>query len=262
MTLIPSQIRRPLQAISSIVWLFLHTVGEMSERMARGRAPFRSSIFFLQTDRAGVGSIPLVALVSFFLGVTIALLTGYQLQAYGTTNLVPAMVAVGFTRELGPLLTGIMIASRVGAAFTAELGTMTVGEEVEAIETMGVGPFRFLVAPRLLAVFLLMPCLVVISDCAGIFGAGMVCHWQFSINTLYFIDLVRHSLYSRDIIASVLKSLVFGLLIGLISCYKGLSVRGGAAGVGDATTSSVVSAITTVIAADMLFNMILVNFYG
>src|SRR5213076_781993 len=116
----------------------------------RGRFPFRAALFFEQTDRSGVGSIPLVALVSFFIGLTMALLSGYQLRPYGQERLVPSLVAIGFTRELGPLMTGIMLAARIGAAFTAELGTMIVGEEVEAIEAMGIGPLRFLVAPRML----------------------------------------------------------------------------------------------------------------
>jgi len=102
----------------------------MGDNIMRGRFPFRMATFFEQTDRAGVGSIPLVSMVSFFLGLTMALLTGYQLQAFGTERLVPGLVAIGFSRELGPLITGIMVAARIGAAYTAELGTMTVAEEV------------------------------------------------------------------------------------------------------------------------------------
>src|SRR4029077_12239586 len=141
----------------------------------RGRRPFRAASFFRQTERAGVGSVPPVAMVLFFFGITMALLTGYQLQRFGTERLVPGLVAIAFTRELGPLLTGIMLAARVGAAFTAELGTMQVSEEVEAIEAMGIGPLRFLVAPRLLALFALMPCLSVVSSLAAIFASSLVC---------------------------------------------------------------------------------------
>ena len=108
-------------------------------------------VSFRHTERAGVDSVPLVGLVSFFLGLTMALLTGYQLQRFGTERLIPGLVSIAFTRELGPLITGIMLAARIGAAFTAELGTMQVSEEVEAIEAMGIGPLRFLVAPRMLA---------------------------------------------------------------------------------------------------------------
>lgn len=206
--------------------------------------------------------MPLVSLVSFFLGLTMALLTGYQLRTFGTESLVPGLVTVGFTRELGPLLTGIMLAARIGAAYTAELGTMTVAEEVEAIEAMGIGPLRFLVSPRLLAVVVLTPCLVVVSNIAALIGGLIVSKWQLDISPQYYMQLVNDSIQNRDIIAGIVKSLMFGLIICLVSCYKGLTVRGGAAGVGDATTSSVVTAITTVIAFDTLANIVLVALYG
>jgi phospholipid/cholesterol/gamma-HCH transport system permease protein len=253
--------KHALQHLSSIVWLLIETFQETMEHVLRGRPPFRLSIFFEQTDRAGVGSLPLVSLVSFFLGLTMALLTGYQLRTFGTQNLVPGLVAVGFTRELGPLLTGIMLAARIGAAYTAELGTMTVAEEVEAIEAMGIGPLRFLVSPRLMAVVLLMPCLVVVANIAALVGGMIVCRWQLDISPSYFFQLVNEAILSRDIIAGVIKSLLFGLIISLVACYKGLTVKGGAAGVGNATTSSVVTAITVVIAFDTLANIVLVAFY-
>lgn len=254
-------VRSVLQHLSSIVWLLIDTVREMGDVMLRGRFPFRISIFFQQTDRAGVGSIPLVALVSFFIGLTMALLTGYQLQTFGQERLVPSLVAIAFTRELGPLMTGIMVAARIGAAYTAELGTMTVSEEVEAIEAMGLGPLRFLVSPRVLAVFLLMPFLVVISDLTALAGAALISRWAFDITFQTFAETALDSLLIRDIVAGVLKSFLFGLIIGLVSCYKGLTVSGGAAGVGTATTSSVVTAITTVIGVDTLFNIVLVALY-
>jgi len=144
-------LRNFLREVGGIFWFIISTFTETIDNMRRGRRPFRSASFFRHTERAGVGSVPLVAMVSFFLGLTMALLTGYQLQRFGTERLVPGLVAIAFTRELGPLLTGIMLAARIGAAFTAELGTMEVNEEVEAIEAMGVSPLRFLVAPRMLA---------------------------------------------------------------------------------------------------------------
>src|ERR1700720_3360024 len=138
-----------LREVGSLFWFVATTISETMENIRSGRRPFRAVSFFRYAERAGVDSVPLVGLVSFFLGLTMALLTGYQLQRFGTERLVPGLVAVGFTRELGPLITGIMLAARVGAAFTAELGRMQVSEEVEAIEAMGIGPLRFLVAPRL-----------------------------------------------------------------------------------------------------------------
>jgi phospholipid/cholesterol/gamma-HCH transport system permease protein len=135
--------RDALQEVGSMFWFIINTVSETLDRVRRGRVPFRAASFFRHTERAGVGSVPLVAMVSFFLGLTMALLTGYQLQRFGTERLVPGLVAIAFTRELGPLLTGIMLAARIGASFTAELGTMQVSEEVEAIEAMGIGPLRW-----------------------------------------------------------------------------------------------------------------------
>ena len=160
--------------MGSIFWLLLSTLEEVGDNVRRGRLPFRLSIFFAQTDRTGVGSVPLVLMVSFFLGLTMALLTGYQLQKFGTERLVPTLISIAFTRELGPLLTGIVLAARIGAAYTAELGTMQVSEEVEAIEAMGIGPLRFLVAPRLVAISFLMPCLSVISCIAALVGSSFV----------------------------------------------------------------------------------------
>jgi phospholipid/cholesterol/gamma-HCH transport system permease protein len=254
-------VRSALQHLSSVVWLLVQTVQEMGDHMVRRRFPIRLAHFFEQTDRTGVGSVPLVSLVSFFLGLTMALLTGYQLQPYGQESLVPSLVAIGFTRELGPLITGIMLAARIGAAFTAELGTMTVSEEVEAIEAMGLGPLRFLVSPRLLAAVLLMPCLVVVSDLAAIGGAAVISRWSLDIPFRRFVESSLDHLLIRDIVSGVLKALLFGLIIGLVACYKGLTVRGGAAGVGTATTSSVVTAVTTVIGFDTLFNIVLVAIF-
>ncbi len=206
-------------------------------------------------------SVPLVGLVSFFLGLTMALLTGYQLQRFGTERLIPGLVAISFTRELGPLLTGIMLAARIGASFTAELGTMQVSEEIEAIEAMGIGPLRFLVAPRMLALFFLMPCLSTVSNISAIFASSLISKAYFAIAFPYFLDLVRDALLIRDLITGVFKSFMFGLLIAAIACYRGLSVKGGAAGVGTATTSSVVTAITVVIGVDTLYNIVYVNFF-
>jgi phospholipid/cholesterol/gamma-HCH transport system permease protein len=250
-----------LREVGSVFWLIVNTFEETFERIQHGRAPFRATSFFRHTERAGVDSVPLVGLVSFFLGLTMALLTGYQLQRFGTERLIPGLVAIAFTRELGPLLTGIMLAARIGAAFTAELGTMQVSEEVEAVEAMGIGPLRFLVAPRMLALVLLMPCLSTVSNIAAIFASSLVCKAYFSIAFPYFFDLVKDSLLIRDIITGILKSFLFGLLIAAIACYRGLTVKGGAAGVGASTTSSVVTAITAVIGFDTLYNVVYTTFY-
>jgi phospholipid/cholesterol/gamma-HCH transport system permease protein len=253
--------RNFLREVGGIFWFILNTFSETMDNVRRGRAPFRAVSFFRHCERAGVDSVPLVGLVSFFLGLTMALLTGYQLQRFGTERLIPGLVAITFTRELGPLLTGIMLAARIGAAFTAELGTMQVSEEVEAIEAMGIGPLRFLAAPRMLALIFLMPCLSTASNIAAILASSLVSYAYFNIAFVYFLDLVTDALLIRDLITGVLKSFMFGLLIGAIACYRGLTVKGGAAGVGTATTSSVVTAITTVIGFDTIYNIVYTVFF-
>jgi phospholipid/cholesterol/gamma-HCH transport system permease protein len=253
--------RKFLAELGAMFWFVCDTISETMDNIRQGRRPFRASSFFRHAQRAGVDSVPLVGLVSFFLGLTMALLTGYQLQRFGTERLVPGLVSIAFTRELGPLITGIMLAARIGAAFTAELGTMTVSEEVEAIEAMGIGPLRFLVAPRVVALFLLMPCLSTVSNLAAIFASSLISFAYFNIAFVYFLDLVKDALLIRDIITGVLKSFMFGFLIAIIACYRGLTVKGGAAGVGTSTTSSVVTAITTVIGFDTLYNIVYVIFY-
>jgi phospholipid/cholesterol/gamma-HCH transport system permease protein len=253
--------RNFLREVGGMFWFVAQTLDEIVDRIRSGRVPFRASSFFRHAERAGVGSVPLVGLVSFFLGLTMALLTGYQLQRFGGERLVPGLVAISFTRELGPLLTGIMLAARVGAAFTAELGTMQVSEEVEAIEAMGIGPLRFLVAPRVLALLFLMPCLSTVSNIAAILASGLVSYAYFNITFIYFLDLVKDALLIRDIITGVMKSFLFGFLIASIACYRGLSVKGGAAGVGASTTSSVVTAITVVIGVDTLYNIVYTVFF-
>src|SRR5437763_13773020 len=221
-----------LREVGGVFWFIVNTFQESMERIQQRRAPFKAASFFRESVRAGVDSLPLVGLVSFFLGLTMALLTGYQLQRFGTERLIPGLVSIAFTRELGPLITGIMLAARIGAAFAAELGTMKVNEEVEAIEAMGIGPLRFLVAPRVVALFFLMPCLSTIANMAAIFASSLISYAYFSIAFVYFVDLVKDALLIRDIITGVVKSFMFGLLIATIACFRGLNVTGCASGVG------------------------------
>ena len=249
-----------LQELSSLVWMVREMVSEIGERVATRRAPFRLEHCFYQGQRVGVGSVPMVVLLSVFVGLTMALLTGYQLRRFGIVTLVPAVVSVSFTREMGPLFTGIVLASRIGAAYTAELGAMTAGGEVDAIEGMGIGALRYLVTPRLLAIFCLTPCLTVISIISGIFGGAFIASLALHIGYGFFYDQVIANLLVKDVMSGMVKSFLFRAIIGLIACYKGLSVRGGAVGVGVATTSSVVTAISTVIACDSLCNIFIVVF--
>lgn len=237
------------------------TGAEIIDRFHQKRAPLRLEDFSFQCNRAGVESIPMIILLSVFLGLTMALLTGYQLRIFGIVTLVPAVVSVSFTREMGPLFTGIVLASRVGAAYTAELGSMTAGGEVNAIEGMGIGALRYLVTPRLLAIFCLTPCLSVIAVISGICGAAFISSLLLQISYGYFYDQVMTNLLVKDMLSGIVKSLFFGFIIGSLSCYKGLSMRGGAVGVGNATTASVVASICAVIACDSVCNVFLITFF-
>lgn len=250
-----------VQEIGDMVWMVRVTCAEVMGRLAQRRAPLRWAHVIYQADRVGPGSLPMIILLSVFIGLTLSLLTGYQLRAFGLVNLVPAVVSVSFTREMGPLFTGIVLASRIGAAYTAELGAMTAGGEVDAIEGMGIGALRYLVAPRMIAVICLTPCLAVVSILSGIFGAAFISNLLLGISFGFFQDQVMTNLLMADVLAGMAKSFVFGMIIGIVACQKGFSVRGGAMGVGTATTSSVVTAVSAVIVADSLCNIVIITFF-
>jgi phospholipid/cholesterol/gamma-HCH transport system permease protein len=209
-----------------------------------------------QMVMAGVDSIPIVSLISLFIGIVMALQGAYQLQKFGATYYVTALVGVSMTRELGPLITAIVIAGRSGSAFAAELGTMKVSEEIDALEAMGLDSVRYLVVPKYLALLVMMPCLTVLSDLSGILGGGLFEILQLDQTAMMFVTATRDSLVMRDITTGLIKSLVFGLIITKVGCYEGFSVQGGAEGVGKATTSSVVVSIFLIIFADVIFTAI------
>jgi phospholipid/cholesterol/gamma-HCH transport system permease protein len=205
---------------------------------------------------AGVESIPIVSLISLFIGIVIALQGAYQLAKFGATSFVTSLVGVSMTRELGPLITAIVIAGRSGSAFAAELGTMKVSEEIDALEAMGLDSVRYLVLPKYFAMLVMMPCLTLISDLSGILGGALFEIVQLDMSFTMCLSATRDALVMRDITTGLIKSLVFGLIITEIGCYEGFSVRGGAAGVGKATTSSVVISIFLIVFADVIFTAI------
>jgi phospholipid/cholesterol/gamma-HCH transport system permease protein len=205
---------------------------------------------------AGVNSIPIVSLISLFIGIVLALQGAYQLEKFGASYYVTALVGVSMTRELGPLITAIVIAGRSGSAFAAELGTMKVSEEIDALEAMGLNSVRYLVVPKYLALLVMMPCLTLISDLAGILGGAIFEISQLDQTFRTFLTATRDFLVMRDITTGLIKSLVFGLIITKVGCYEGFSVKGGAEGVGKATTSSVVVSIFLIIFADVIFTAI------
>jgi len=224
-------------------------------------APFRGQSLkwrstLHQMVLVGVNSVPIVGLISLFIGVVLALQGAYQMEKFGAGYYVTALVGVSMTRELGPLITAIVVAGRSGSAFAAELGTMKVSEEIDALEVMGLNSVRYLVVPKYLALLVMMPCLTLFSDTAGIMGGGAFTMYQLDHTFTLFLTATRNALVMRDISTGLIKSLVFGFIITTVGCYEGFSVRGGAEGVGRSTTSAVVVSIFLVILADVIFTAI------
>jgi len=202
----------------------------------------------------GVNAIPIVSLIALFVGLILAFQTAYELRKYGGTVYVVNLVAVSMTRQLGPLMTAVIVAGRSASSFAAELGTMVVGEEIDALETMGLNRIKFLVVPKALALLLMMPCLTLVADLMGIVGGSVFTTFELGMPANYYWIRAVNALLLKDVLSGLIKSVVFGMIITAVGCYQGFSVRGGAEGVGLATTSSVVISITAIIAADMFFS--------
>lgn len=221
-------------------------------------APFRGSAIRFehvvrQMNMAGLASTPIVVTIVTFVGMILAMQTAYQLRRFGALPLVADLVAVSITRELGPLITAIIIAGRIGSAYAAEIGTMKVSEELAALRTMALNPVSFLVVPRLIAMIIMLPCLTIISDLSGIVGGWFVGHMALGLGTSQYMRHTIDSLVMMDINTGLIKSIAFGILITAIGCYEGFSVAGGAEGVGRATTRAVVISIFMIIVADCFF---------
>jgi phospholipid/cholesterol/gamma-HCH transport system permease protein len=181
--------------------------------------------------------------------------SAYQLEQLGATIYVAALVAVSMTREIGPVLTSLVIAGRVGAAITAELATMKV-TEVEALETISLNPVRYLVAPRFLALLVMLPCLVILGNIIGMFGGYVVGVTQLDLGSGLYIDTTIEFLTRKDIMTGLLKTAVFAMIIAMIACHQGLYTEGGAEGVGRSTTRSVVTSFILIIIADAVLTAI------
>lgn len=204
----------------------------------------------------GFDAIPIVSLISLFIGIIIALQSAYELKRFGALNYVVDMVAVTITRELAPLLTAIIVIGRSGSAFAAEIGTMKVGEEVDALETMGLNPIKFLVVPKYIAMLVMMPCLTIVADASGVMGGAFFAITNIGSSMTNYLLATVDALVLRDIVTGLIKSVVFAVIITKIGCFEGFIVEGGAEGVGRSTTASVVRAIFSIIVADMVFTAI------
>ena len=208
-------------------------------------------------DIIGVGSLPIIILTGFFTGGVLALQTYPTLATYGGQSQTGTLVAYALIRELGPVLSALMVAGRIGSAISAELGSMLVSQQIDAMRAFGTDPVRKLVLPRLVALILMLPLLTVAADVFGIIGGGVVASNLYGLDYNVFITSVRNGITIEDIIGGIIKPLFFGLIIGSIACYKGLSTTGGTAGVGRSTTNAVVLSSIVVIIVDFFLSRLL-----
>ncbi|HEX8097132.1 MAG TPA: ABC transporter permease [Pyrinomonadaceae bacterium] len=224
----------------------------LAARAARGlfRRPRYVPETVAQMDIIGVGSLTIIVLTGFFTGGVLTLQTYPTLASFGALNQLGYLVALSLVRELGPVLTALMVTGRVGSAISAELGSMTVSQQIDAMRALGTDPTRKLVAPRLVALLITLPLLTVVADVVGIGGGWIVSTVLFGLPSGMFINSVKDGITTDDLIGGVIKPIVFALIIGTIACYKGLSTEGGTVGVGRTTTKSVVTASIVVIVAD------------
>jgi len=206
---------------------------------------------------AGVDGFPIVALISFLMGLIMAFMSSVQLEQFGANIYVASLVSLAMTRELGPIMTAIIVAGRSGSAFAAEIGTMKISEEVDALFTMGFDPVKFLVIPKLLAALLMVPILALFSDLFAILGGLIVGVSMLDLTAGAYVAQTIKTLTLFDVFWGVMKSGVFGIFITWVGCLRGFQVQGGAASVGRATTSAVVSSIFLIIVIDSVFSVIL-----
>lgn len=219
--------------------------------------PVYLRLILQQMLRIGYNSLPVVGLTAFFTGGVLALQIYIGGTRFNAESLVSSIVALGITRELGPVLAGLMVAGRVSAAIAAELGTMRVTEQIDALVTLSTNPFKYLVAPRIIAAVLCLPLLVAIADTIGIMGGWVVGTKSLGFNSAVYIKNTVDFLEFSDIFSGLVKSAVFGFIIALMGCYHGYNSAGGAQGVGKATTNAVVSASILILAANYALTSLL-----
>ena len=254
----------------------VRSVGELVVRLARDcytQVDFTGEVFvklvetvrhpgslrwkdmLLMAEKAGANGVGITAMLGFLIGVIIAFQSAASLQQYGAEVFVPDLVVLGLTRELGPLITAIILASRSGSAFAAEIGTMKVNEEIDALTTMAMDPVQYLVLPRLIAAILVLPLLTMFNELFGLIGCGVVmASWHMPAET--YIERIRAAAPLADFFNGMAKTFVFGALIAGLGCLRGLQTETGPSAVGDSTTRAVVSSIIAIIVADGVFAVV------
>ena len=244
-----SDLRFILSFIGSVCLAVIHII--------RHPKSLRANDTISEMEKIGVDALPIVCLISFLMGLIIAFMSSVQLRQFGANIYVASLVSLAMVRELGPIMTAIIVAGRSGSAFAAEIGTMKISEEIDALFTMGFEPTRFLVLPKLVAALITVPILALFSNIFAIMGGLVVGVFMLDLTTNSYITQTIKTLTIFDISLGFFKSGVFALLIALVGCLRGFQVRGGAAAVGQATTSAVVSSIFLIILSDAVFAVIL-----
>ena len=233
---------------------FTLLLGETLASLGGGRV--RRAHVVEQMQLIGVQSWSIVALMNVFLGMVLALQSAYQLQKFGANIYIAGLVSLSVTHEIGPIITALIVAGRVGASIAAELGTMQVTEQIDALWTLATHPVRYLVVPRFLALLFVQPVLTLYADACGIIGGFCVGVFKLHITPRFYWRMTTEPLVTKDVMTGLIKSVVFAVIICIVSCYEGFQTQGGAEGVGRATTRAVVYSFILIIAADCLMTML------
>ena len=232
-----------LMLIQAVLWIFV--------------PPLKLRNIFRQMEFVGVNSLFVVILTGAFTGAVLALQSYNALKRFGAESLVGPTVALSMARELGPVLTGLMVTGRAGSAMATELGTMRVTEQIDALYTMAVNPIKYLVSPRILAGVLMMPVLAVVTDFVGVLGGYFVAVKMLGVNSGVYIGRTVDFVQAQDIFDGLIKASVFGLILSIVACYHGFNTTGGAAGVGEAATKSVVMGCVLILVADYFLTSVM-----
>lgn len=219
------------------------------------KPPFRSRQVAEQMVKIGINSFPISTLTNFFIGVVITFQSAYQMQKVNAEMYIPSLVAISMTREIGPMLTALVVAGRVGASMAAEIGSMKVTEQLDALETLATNPIKYLVTPRFIALFTMLPILTIFSDFVGILGGYLVSVHKLGLSHELYIRMTFEPLMLKDIFTGLFKTLIFAAIICNVACYEGMRVEGGAEGVGRATTRAVVMSFILIIVSDAFFTI-------
>jgi len=225
-------------------------------RLLRGRAHFRRSDLALILQDCGAQALPIVSLISFLVGLILAFMGAVQLQQFGAQTFVANLVGLGMSREMGAMMVGIIMAGRTGAAFAAQLGTMRVNEEIDALTTMGISPMDFLVLPRMLALVVMLPLLCLYADLLGILGGLVVGVGMLDLGLVQYVVQTREALAPMDFVLGLIKSAVYGALVAIAGCLRGMQCGNSSAAVGTAATSAVVTSIVWIVVASAILTLI------